>query len=733
MNKITSLSRREFLKTTGLAGSGLLLGLSGTTLVSTADSGTFGLPPFISIEPDGSIHIGMPGSEMGQGIHTTLASVLADELEIRMDQITSLETIHHPAFNNQPMKYFTSGVLDTQMTGGSITLLAFFGQFRKMGAAAREMLRLAAAEQWGTPIDQCRAAEGKITNTQSGESLEYGVLAGAAAALAVPEDPPLKSPDKFRLIGKPVARVDTPAKIDGSAVYGTDVDLPGMLYGAVRHCPVFGSKISGIDDTAAKAIPGVVAVIPLENLVIVVATNTWIAMQGADALVIKATGGDASFGDADIDTRIEQSLNAPDPGAPVAHEGDADQAISSSDATMEFEYAVSLQAHATMEPPCATAQVTDEGCDVWAPTQTQGLTAMIASMVTELPPEKIRIHTTYLGGGFGRKSSPDFVVPALIAAKATGRPVKVTWSRTEDIQHDHYLPPFRVRLNAGLDADGVPRALSVRLAGPSTSVGMVPLLGSYFPPWMEENGFDWATCVGMFDFTSQAGSYAVPDLKVDYVMAEIPVPVGFWRSVGTVHNAFALESAMDEIAQAHGIDPIDLRRELLQNNPRALRVLDRVQEVSGWGGALPEGHYQGMGYIYYLDCYQAQVAEISVDNRGRTRVHRVTCVIDCGQAINPAIVDSQIQGAIIYGLSGTLNSRINIEKGRVVQGNFDDYPLPKLKTAPVIDVHIINSGEQPGGIGEAGTPLVGPAVANAVFAATGKRVRRLPIKRSDLA
>ena len=399
---------------------------------------------------------------------------------------------------------------------------------------------------------------------------------------------------------------------------------------------------------------------------------------------------------------------------------------------MEFEYAVSLQAHATMEPPCATAQVTDEGCDVWAPTQTQGLTAMIASMVTELPPEKIRIHTTYLGGGFGRKSSPDFVVPALIAAKVTGRPVKVTWSRTEDIQHDHYLPPFRVRLNAGLDADGIPRALSVRLAGPSTSIGMVPLLGSYFPPWMAENGFDWATCVGMFDFTSQAGSYAVPNLKVDFVHTKMPVPVGFWRSVGTVHNAFALESAMDEIAHEHGSDPINLRRELLRDNPRALRVLDRVEQTSGWGGALPEGHYQGMGYIYYLDCYQAQVAEVSVDKRGRTRVHRVTCVIDCGQAINPAIVESQIQGAIIYGLSGTLNSRINIENGRVVQGNFDDYPLPKLKMAPVIDVHIINSGEQPGGIGEAGTPLVGPAVANAVFAATGKRIRRLPIKRSDL-
>jgi isoquinoline 1-oxidoreductase beta subunit len=505
-----------------------------------------------------------------------------------------------------------------------------------------------------------------------------------------------------------------------------------MLYGAVRHCPVFGSKIDSIDDSAAKTIPGVIAVIPLENLAIVVAANTWIAMQGADALVLQTTGGDSSFSDADIDTRIQQSLNGPDEGAPVAHEGDAEQAISSSGSTVELEYAVSLQAHATMEPPCATAHVTEEGCDVWAPTQTQDFTAMVAMMITQLPPEKIRIHTTYLGGGFGRKTSPDYTVQALIASKVTGRPVKVTWSRTEDIQHDQYLPPFRVRLNAGLDTHGVPRALSVKFAGPSPSRPMVTMIGGYFPPWLAENGFDWATCVGMFDFTSQAGSYAIPDLKVNYVPTEIPVPVGFWRSIGTVHNAFALESAMDEIAHASGVDPIDLRRSLLREKPRALRVLDRVEQASGWGGTLPEGHYQGMGYIYYLDCYQAQVAEVSVDKRGRTRVHRITCVIDCGQAINPAIVESQIQGAIIYGLSGSLTSRINIENGRVVQGNFDDYPLPKLKVAPVIDVHIINSGEQPGGIGEAGTPLVGPTVANAVFAATGKRIRRLPISRSDL-
>ena len=732
MNTITSLSRRQFLKNTGLAGSGLLLGLAGTSSTIAAESGNFELPPFVSIQPDGSIRIGMPCSEMGQGIHTTLASVLADELEITIDQISSLETIHHPAFRNEPIKYLTSGVMDIQMTGGSVSLIAFYGSFRKMGATAREMLRGAAAEHWSIPIDQCRAAAGKITNTTTGKSLGYGELASAAARQAIPENPPLKSPDQFKLIGTKVPRVDTPAKIDGSAVYGTDVELPGMLYGAVRHCPVFGSKIDSVDDSAAKAIPGVIAVIPLENVVIVVAANTWTAMQGADALVLQTTGGDSSFSDADIDAKIQQSLSGSQLGAPVAHEGDADKAISSSDSTMELEYAVSLQAHATMEPPCAAAHVTEEGCDIWAPTQTQDFTAMVAMMVTQLPAEKIRVHTTYLGGGFGRKTNPDYIVQALIAAKATGQPVKVTWSRTEDVQHDQYLPPFGVRLTAGLDSSGVPNALSVKLAGPSPSQPMVAMMGGYFPPWLAENGFDWATCVGMFDFTSQAGSYAIPDLKVNYIPTEIPVPVGFWRSIGTVHNAFALESAMDEIAHASGIDPIDLRRSLLREKPRALTVLDRVEQASGWGSTLPEGHYQGMGYIYYLDCYQAQVAEVSVDNRGRTRVHRITCVIDCGQAINPAIVESQIQGAIIYGLSGSLNAQINIENGRVVQGNFDDYPLPKLKIAPVIDVHIINSGEQPGGIGEAGTPLVGPTVANALFAATGKRIRRLPIRRSDV-
>jgi len=732
MNTITNLSRRQFLKNTGLAGSGLLLGLAGTPSTIAAESDVFELPPFVSIQPDGNIRIGMPCSEMGQGIHTSLASLLAEELEISMDQITSLETIHHPAFRNEPIKLLTGGVMDYQMTGGSVSLVGFYGPFRKMGATAREMLRGAAAEHWGVSINQCRAASARITNTTTGKSLGYGELAGAAARQTVPEDPPLKSPDTFRLIGKAVPRVDTPAKVDGSAVYGTDVELPGMLYGAVRHCPLFHSKLSSVDDSAAKAIPGVIAVIPLENVVIVVAANTWTAMQGADALVLQTTGGDASLSDADIDARIQQGLTGPDLGAPVAQEGDAEQAILSSKSTMELEYAVSLQAHATMEPPGATAHVTEEGCDVWAPTQGQDFTAWVATMVTQLPPEKIRVHTTYLGGGFGRKSNPDFVVHALIAAKATGQPVKVTWSRTEDIQHDEYLPPFRIRLTAGLDSSGMLNALSVRLAGPSPSRPMVDMLGSFFPPWMAENGYDWATCVGMFDFTSRAGSYAIPDLKVNYVPTEIPVPVGFWRSIGTVHNAFALESAMDEIAHSSGIDPIELRRHLLRENPRALKVLDRVEQTSGWGGTLPEGHYQGVGYIYYLEGYQAQVAEVSVDNRGKTRVHRITCVIDCGQAINPAIVESQIQGAIIYGLSGSINARINIENGRVVQGNFDDYPLPKLKVAPVIDVHIINSGEQLGGIGEAGTPLVGPTIANAVFAATGKRIRRLPISRSDL-
>ena len=734
MSTITKLSRRDFLKTTGFAGGGLLLGLTGTAAAAGAAEHTaFELPPFVSILPDGAIQVGMPASEMGQGIHTGLAALLAEELKIEMDQITSMETIHHPVFRNGPVSYLTSGVLNTQITGGSLSMYAFYGAFRKMGATAREMLRGAAAERWSVSIDQCRATGGRVTQVATGESLGYGELAKDAARQTVPEDPPLTSPADYRLIGTRVPRVDTPAKINGSALFGIDIELPGMLYGAVRHCPVFDSKLIGVDDSVTKAIPGVIAVIPMESFVIVVATNTWIAMQGADALVLQTTGGDPGFGDVDIDKRLQQALDGSAPGAVVATEGDSEAALASAASRMHFEYTVSLQAHSPMEPPCATAWITEDRCEVWAPTQVQDSTAMIAGMISQFPPEKIHIHTPYLGGSFGRKTSPDYVVPALVASKVTGHPVKVTWSRTEDIQHDKYLPPFRVRIDVGLDDNGVPGSLSAKLAGPSPSLPMVQMVGQYFPPWLGEDGYDWAVCVGMFDFSTRAGSYPIPNLEVGYVPTDIPVPVGFWRSIGTVHNAFALESALDEIAHARELDPIALRSQLLKDNSRALAVLDRVTEVSNWGGTLTEGRYQGMGYIYYLECYQAQVAEVSVDNRGRVKVHRITCVIDCGQAINPAIVEAQIQGAIIYALSATLKRQINIENGRVVQGNFDDYPAPKMKEVPAIDVHIINSGESPAGIGEAGTPLVGPAVANAVFAATGKRVRRLPIMRSDLS
>lgn len=730
MNTILNLSRREFLKTTGLASGGLLLTLSGVPLTASAGTGSFDLAPYVNILADGSISLGVPSSEMGQGVHTSLATILAEELEIEMDQVSSVKTIHHPAFVNPIMKELSGGVLVGQMTGGSFSVAAFYLPLRKMGATAREMLRAAAAENWSVPIDQCRASGGRITNTATGKSLGYGELAAAAARQPMPEDPQLKAPDTFRLIGQPLARLDTPAKVNGSAVYGNDVDLPGMLYATVKQIPVFGAKLSGVDDSAAKAVTGVIAVIPLENMAIVVAENTWAAFQGADALVLHTTGGDASFSDNDIRARLKDSFAVT--GAPVAREGDADGVIAASDKTIESEYGVSLQSHATLEPQCATAHITADGCDLWAPTQDQDTSAFLAMTVTGLPPEKVRVHTTFVGGGYGRKFGNDQIVPTLIAAQVTGQPVKLTYSRTEDMQHDLYLPPFRVRMRAALDATGVPKALSAKLVGPSPSAPLAAMLGRSFPPMQREDGFDWATSIGMFDFDTKGGTYAIPDLKVDYTPTKIPVPVGFWRGIGAVHNAFALESWMDEVAHTSGIDPIELRRQLLKNAPRALGVLDKIEEVTNWGGPLPEGHHRGMGYIYYLHSYQAQVAEVSVDKRGKVKVHRVTCVIDCGEAVNPAIIESQIQGAIVYGLSGTIKGRINIENGRVVQGNFDDYPLPSFKDAPRIDVHIINSHKDPSGVGEAGVPLVGPIVANAVFAATGKRVRRLPIARSDL-
>ena len=730
MNTV-QLNRRDFLKTSALAGGGLALGLSGFTELVQAATGS-ALPPYLRIAPDGGIHLGVPSAEMGQGTHTTLAMLLAEELEVEMSQIRHVETIHHPDFKHPTFREWTNSVANFQMTGGSVSIRAWHQPFRKLGATARELLRSAAALKWNVPVSECSAANGRIGHSGSGRSLGYGELVEAASRLTPPENPALKAPQQFRLLGKPVPRWDTPEKVNGTAVFGTDVDLPGMLYGTVRHCPVVGEKLTGVDDTKAKAVPGVIAVIPLEDQAVVVADSTWAAIQGAEALTLHTAGGHKDLNDESIARQFQADLAKS--GVPVAHRGDPSTAMGKAARVLELEYKSPMQAHATMEPLCATASVTPESCEVWAPTQSSDFAMMMAMGVTELPPEKIKVHTTYLGGGFGRKVEYDFLLAPLVASKVLGKPVKVTWTREEDTRHDFYRPPFLVNMRFGLNTKGMPEGLNVKLVGPAVSRRwQMP------PPWLEENGYDWVVTIGMFDgynlpnrTPDLSKAYAIPNLQVDFVPSDIQAPTGAWRSIGTSHNLFALESGLDEVAHAGGHDPFELRRKLLTHNQRALAVLDKAAGLAGWGKA-PEGRFQGMAYTDYLETYQVQVAEVSVSQRGKVTVHKVTCVADCGQVFNPHIAKQQLEGAILYGLTAALKGEINVQDGKIVQSNFDDYPMLKLKDTPEINVHLMQNHEAPGGLGEAGTPLIGPAVANAVFAATGKRVRRLPIRRKDLS
>ncbi len=703
------------------------MGLSGFPKLTEAN-GKSSLPPYLRIDPDGGIHLGVPSSEMGQGTHTTLAMLVAEELEVEMEQIQHIETLHHPDFKNGYLKTLAPK-FNFQTTGGSSSIQAWHQPFRKLGATARELLRTAAANKWNIPVYECRATNGRVEHHQSAQSLGYGELASSASKLKLPINPTLKSPEKFRLLGKSVLRWDTPAKVNGSAVFGTDVDLPGMLYGTVKHCPVSGDKITKVDDVKAKAVPGVISVIPLEDHAVVVANSTSAAMNGAKALILKGAGGHPDFNDDSISQILRDDLSKP--GVPAAHLGGPADAMGNASEVLEIEYEVPLQAHAAMEPLSATASVTPDSCEVWAPTQLQDGAMMVAMGVTELPPEKIRIHTTYLGGGFGRKVDIDYLVAPLVASKILGKPVKITWSREEDTRHDFYRPPFLVRMRFGLSATGKIEGLMAKLVGPSCTLHFAKALGFFFPAWIDENGYDFVAAVGMFDPFALPNTYAIPNLHVDYVPSIIPINFGFWRSTGAFHNSFALESALDEVAYAGGRDSYEFRRELLIDRPRALLVLDRVAELSNWGKAAA-GLFQGISFAHYLETFQAQVVEVSVSMRGKIKVHKITCVVDCGQVFNSHIAKQQLEGGILYGLTATLKGEINIKGGKIVQSNFDDYQMLKLKDTPEINVHLMESHEPPGGLGEAGTPLIGPAVANAVFAATGKRVRRLPIRPKDL-
>ena len=715
-NNAQGMDRRSFLKTGAGGVAGLLIGFyfhsDLETMAVAADAG--GAAPivfnaWIHVGTDDFVTILIDKSEMGQSILTGLAMIAADELDCDWKKV---RTEFAPAD-----KVYFNPRFGVQGTGGSSGTPTSWNPLRKASATARAMLLEAAAQQWGVDSSQCSAENSVIQHAATQRRITYGSLAEAAAKLPVPQDVALKTPDQYRLIGKATKRLDTPAKVNGSAQYGIDVRVPGMVYAVVARCPVFGGKVASFDAAKAKAIPGVKNVIQISNGVAVIADNTWTAMEGRRALDIQwDEGPNAKLASADISKQLADA--AAKPGPVARKEGDAEAGLAGAATKFEVSYEVPFLAHATMEPMNCTAHVRADRCDVWAPTQAQTSSQATAAKITGLDIGSVVIHTTFLGGGFGRRFEADFIGEAVEVSKAIGGPVKITWSREDDMQHDYYRMVSHARCTAGLDANGFPVVWMSRVSSPSLLARFGPL----------KDNFDHRSVESL-----DSVLYSVPNILIDYQLVNTGVPIGFWRSVGASQNGFFLESFMDEIATAGKKDPYELRRRLLAKTPRALAVLDTAAEKAGWGKPLADGRFRGIAHVSSYDGYVAQVIEISVNRKERTlRVHRVVCALDCGRIVNPSSIDAQARSSIVYGLTAALHSAITIDRGRVQQHNFNDYKMLRFDEMPDVEVHIIPSELPPTGAGEFVLPPVAPALCNAIFAATGKRVRRLPVRPEDL-
>lgn len=703
-----AINRRDFLKTTAAGGTALVIGFywpaPGELAAAEGTAASFAPNAWLRIDTAGLVTVIVDRSEMGQGVMTSLPMLLAEELEADWSKVRIESAPAEPVYANR--------IFEIQATGGSTSIRAAFDFLREAGAAAREMLITAAAETWGVEKSTCRAEKGEVIHTPTGRRLGYGALVERASKLPVPKDVPLKSPKDWRILGKPTRRLDTPDKIAGRAVFGIDVRVPGMLFASVARCPVFGGKVASFDATKAKAVKGVRHVVEISSGVAVAAENTWAAMEGRRALQIKwDEGPNAEQSSAAITRRFEE--RAKEPGVVVRKEGDAAAALASAHQKIEAVYEVPFLAHATMEPMNATADVRKDACEVWVPTQNQTGVKHLAGQLSGLAENAVRVHTTYLGGGFGRRFELDFVREPLEVSKAVGAPVQVLWTREDDIEHDVYRPATYNRLVAALDADGWPVAWTHRIVGPSIS--------ARFDPEVAKKGMDPTSIEGAFNVP-----YAIPNIFVDYGMVDTGIPVGYWRSVGSSQNAYITECFFDEVARAGGKDPYELRRRLLKDKPRHRAALELAAEKAGWGTPLPAGHGRGIAVHESFGSYVAQCAEVSVGKDG-VRVHRVVCAVDCGMVVNPDTVKAQMESGIIFGLTAALHGAITIAKGRVEQNNFYDYEMVRMNEAPAIEVYIVPSEERPGGVGEPGTPPIAPAVVNALFAATGKPVRRLPI------
>ncbi len=710
------LTRRSFLQAGAAAGGGLLLSLRlpfAKGDAEAADADGFTPNAFIRIGGDGQILLTMPYVEMGQGTYTSIPMLIAEELEVDLKQV-QLE--HAPPNEKLYGNPLLGGV---QATGNSNAIRAAWQPLREAGAIARSMLVSAAAKRWNVDQASCRAQSGEVLHAPTGRSAKYGELAADAARIPVPESVALKRPDDFRLIGTPAKRLDAPAKVNGTAVFGIDVRPPSVKIATLAQSPVFGGRVKSVDDSAAKAVKGVRQIVRLDDAVAVVADHMGAAKKGLAALVIEWDDGPhAKLDTQEIVAELEKAtLNS---GAVAQHIGNSDAAMASAVTKVGATYEVPFLAHATMEPMNCTVHVRKDGCEVWVGSQAVARAQAAAAKTAGLPLDKVVVHNHLIGGGFGRRLEIDGVIRAVQIAQHVDGPVKVVWTREEDIQHDMYRPYFFDRLSAGLDGKGMPVAWNHRFAGSS-------IIARWLPPAFN-NGLDPDTTEGAIDLV-----YALPNLHVEYLRVEPPgIPTAFWRSVGPSHNVFVTESFMDELAAAAKQDPVAYRRALLGKSPRAKAVLDLAAEKAGWGQPLPIGVGRGVSVQFVFATYMAHVAEVEVSKDGAVRVRRVVCAVDCGTVVNPDTVQAQIQSAIIFGITAALYGEITLKDGRVEQTNFDTYQVLRMNEAPAIEVHIVQSLEPPGGMGEAGTSAIVPAVTNAIFAATGKRLRKLPIDTTAL-
>jgi isoquinoline 1-oxidoreductase beta subunit len=707
------LSRRRFLSVSAAVGGGLLIGFTAGPSIGTAEAANtvttepFTPNAFIRIGNDGQVVLIMPYVEMGQGTYTSIPMLIAEELEVDLKQVR----LEHAPPNE---KLYVNPLLGVQATGNSNAIRGSWQPLRQAGAAARTMLISAAAKRWDVDPASCRAQSGTVRHVPTGRSLKYGALAADAARLPMPEKVALKQPADFKLIGTPAKRLDTASKVNGTAIYGIDARPPGVKIATLAQSPVFGGRLKSVDDKAAKAVKGVRQIVRLDDAVAVVADHMGAAKKGLAALVIEWDNGPhAELDTQQIVAELEQATLKP--GAVAQNIGDVDKALAGAVTKVEATYQVPFLAHAAMEPMNCTVQVRKDGCEVWVGNQALARAQAAAAKITGLPLDKVVVHNHLIGGGFGRRLEIDGVARAAQIAMQVDGPVKVVWTREEDIEHDMYRPYFFDRLSAGLDEKGMPVAWNHRFAGSS-------VIARWLPPGFN-NGLDPDTTEGAIDLV-----YALPNLHVEYLRVEPPgIPTAFWRSVGPSHNVFVTESFIDELAAAAKQDPVAYRRALLEKTPRAKAVLELAADKAGWGKPLPEGVGRGVSVQFVFASYLAQVAEVEVSRDGAVRVRRVVCAVDCGTVVNPDTVRAQIQSAIIFGVTAALYGEITLKSGRVEQSNFHDYRVLRINEAPTIEVYIVNSAEPPGGMGEAGTSAAAPAVTNAIFAATGIRLRKLPV------